>query len=256
MLFDWNHLCTHPHKQKQNSQQLFLSSHPTLLYPPLSPISERRKPLCVCVCSHLQVPDELSHGDLLCHPMVEAMAIQNHALEDGQGALQDGHVHHRLVDVARNLSEHRENRLTQRNKFCFFVSFLGLFGSFRQKSNRIFLSSTKKTKSRVLQNSPKWLPRLGWSFPEKTIYINTEWAPNYVSSCSATVPTHFRHLCRKRGQRKKNLKFSFVFLKWKVVQWCFTEMKNVSYELFFCWKKYLLDEGQWDKVPGHNAMIH
>lgn len=126
MLFDWNRLCTHthPHKQKQNSQQLFLSSHPTLLYPPLSPISERRKPLCVCVCSHLQVPDELSHGDLLCHPMVEAMAVQNHALEDGQGALQDGHVHHRLVDVARNLSEHRENPLTQRTNFVSLFHFL------------------------------------------------------------------------------------------------------------------------------------
>lgn len=62
-------------------------------------------PLCVCVCSHLQVPDELSHGDLLRHPVVEAVAVEHHALQDGQGALQDGHVHHRLVHVASDLKQ-------------------------------------------------------------------------------------------------------------------------------------------------------
>ncbi len=31
---------------------------------------------------------------------------------------------------------------------------------------------------------------------------------------------------------------------------------NVLDELLFCWRKYLLDEGEGDKVPGHNAMIH
>ena len=55
------------------------------------------------MCSHLQVSDELSHGDLLRHPVVEAVAVEDHALQDGQGALQDGHVHHGLVHVARNL---------------------------------------------------------------------------------------------------------------------------------------------------------
>lgn len=49
------------------------------------------------------MPDELSHGDLLRHPMVEAVAVQHHALQDGEGALQDGHVHHRLVHIASDL---------------------------------------------------------------------------------------------------------------------------------------------------------
>lgn len=58
--------------------------YPTMLQSLICPpISECMKPLCVCVCSHLQVPDELSHGDLLCHPMVEAVAVEDHALEDG-----------------------------------------------------------------------------------------------------------------------------------------------------------------------------
>lgn len=74
----------------------------SLVCPP-PPKSECVKPLCVCVCSHLQVPDELSHGDLLCHSMVEAVAVEHHALEDGKRALQDGHIHHRLVHVACDL---------------------------------------------------------------------------------------------------------------------------------------------------------
>lgn len=49
------------------------------------------------------MPDELSHGDLLRHPMVEAVAVQHHALQDGERALQDGHVHHRLVHIASDL---------------------------------------------------------------------------------------------------------------------------------------------------------
>lgn len=78
--------------------------HPTL--PPT--VSECvTVPLCVCVCSHLQVPDELSHGDLLRHPVVEAVAVEHHALQDGQGALQDGHVHHGLVHVAGDLKPQR-----------------------------------------------------------------------------------------------------------------------------------------------------
>lgn len=51
------------------------------------------------------MPDELSHGDLLRHSMVQAVAVEDHALEDGEGALQDGHIHHRLVHVACNLGE-------------------------------------------------------------------------------------------------------------------------------------------------------
>lgn len=60
-------------------------------------------PLRVCVCSHLQVPDELSHGDLLSHSLVQAVAVEHHALQDGERALQDGHVHHGLVHVACDL---------------------------------------------------------------------------------------------------------------------------------------------------------
>lgn len=66
----------------------------------------------MCVCSHLQVPDELSNGDFLGHSVVEAVAVQDHALKDGQRALQDGHIHHRLVHIARNLSVDRKDRET------------------------------------------------------------------------------------------------------------------------------------------------
>lgn len=69
--------------------------------PPL--ISECIKPLCVSVSSHLQVPDELSHSDLLGHSVVQAVAVEDHALQDGEGALQDGNVHHRLVHIASDL---------------------------------------------------------------------------------------------------------------------------------------------------------
>lgn len=82
---------------------LFLLSEGNL---PLRP-SECVTPLCVCVCSHLQVPDELSHGDLLRHSVVEAVAVEHHALQDGERALQNGHVHHGLVHVACNLSGDR-----------------------------------------------------------------------------------------------------------------------------------------------------
>lgn len=64
-------------------------------------------PLCVCVCSHLQVPDELSHGDLLGHPVVQAVAVEHHALQDGERALQNGNVHHGLVHIACDLSVDR-----------------------------------------------------------------------------------------------------------------------------------------------------
>lgn len=67
--------------------------------------------MCACLCSHLQVPDELSHGDLLGHAVVQAVAVQHHALQDGQRALQDGHVHHGLVHVACNLKKKGASRL-------------------------------------------------------------------------------------------------------------------------------------------------
>ncbi len=60
--------------------------------------------VCACMCSHLQVCDELRHSDLLRHPLVQAVAVQHHALQDSQGALQNGHVHHGLVHVSRDLS--------------------------------------------------------------------------------------------------------------------------------------------------------
>lgn len=71
-------------------------------------------PLCVCVCSHLQVPDELSHGDLLSHAVVQAVAVEHHALQDGERALQDGHVHHGLVHVACDLSVQAGERERER----------------------------------------------------------------------------------------------------------------------------------------------
>lgn len=68
----------------------------------------------MCVCSHLQVPDELSHGDLLGHSMVQTVAVEDHALQDGQRTLKDGHVHHGLVDVACNLG--RQDMKLRRKK--------------------------------------------------------------------------------------------------------------------------------------------
>lgn len=53
------------------------------------------------------MPDELSHGDLLSHSVVQAVAVEHHALQDGERALQDGNVHHGLVHVACDLSVDR-----------------------------------------------------------------------------------------------------------------------------------------------------
>lgn len=53
--------------------------------------------------SHLQVGNELPHSDFLCNLLVQALAVEHHALQDGQGALQDGHVHHGLTHVPCNL---------------------------------------------------------------------------------------------------------------------------------------------------------
>lgn len=51
----------------------------------------------------LQVGDELANGDLLRHLLVEVVAVEHHGLQDGQGPLQNGGVHARLVDETRNL---------------------------------------------------------------------------------------------------------------------------------------------------------
>lgn len=53
------------------------------------------------------MPDELSHGDLLSHSVVQTVTVEHHALQDGERALQDGHVHHGLVHVACDLSVDR-----------------------------------------------------------------------------------------------------------------------------------------------------
>lgn len=39
--------------------------------------------------SHLEVRDELSHGDFLGDLLVQALAVQDHALQDSQGPLKD-----------------------------------------------------------------------------------------------------------------------------------------------------------------------
>lgn len=49
--------------------------------------------------------DELSDGDLLRHLVVQVLAVEDHGLQDGEGALQHGRVHGRLVDVAGDLQE-------------------------------------------------------------------------------------------------------------------------------------------------------
>lgn len=51
----------------------------------------------------LQVRDELADGDLLGHLLVEVVAVEHHGLQDGQGPLQDGGVHARLVHETRYL---------------------------------------------------------------------------------------------------------------------------------------------------------
>lgn len=52
--------------------------------------------------------DELSHSDFLCYLLVQTLAIQDHALQDGQGPLKDGHVHHGLAHVPCNLKAERD----------------------------------------------------------------------------------------------------------------------------------------------------
>lgn len=47
--------------------------------------------------------DQLSNGDLLRHLVVQILTVEDHGLQDGQGALQHGCVHGRLVHVAGNL---------------------------------------------------------------------------------------------------------------------------------------------------------
>lgn len=59
---------------------------------------------------HLEVRDELPHGDLLRDLLVQALTVQDHALQDGQGPLQDGHVHHGLAHVPRDLEPERARR--------------------------------------------------------------------------------------------------------------------------------------------------
>lgn len=51
----------------------------------------------------LEMRDELADGDLLRHLVVEVLAVEHHGLQDGQGALQHGRVHGRLVHVAGDL---------------------------------------------------------------------------------------------------------------------------------------------------------
>lgn len=51
----------------------------------------------------MQVRNELPYGDLLCNLLVQSLAVEHHALQDGQGPLQDGHVHHGLTHVPCNL---------------------------------------------------------------------------------------------------------------------------------------------------------
>lgn len=62
---------------------------------------------CGVSYSHLEVRDELSHSDLLCYLLVKTLAVQDHALQDGQGPLKDGHVHHGLAHVPCNLKPGR-----------------------------------------------------------------------------------------------------------------------------------------------------
>lgn len=49
--------------------------------------------------------DELADGDLLRHLVVEVLAVEHHGLQDGQGALQHGGVHGRLVHVTGDLQQ-------------------------------------------------------------------------------------------------------------------------------------------------------
>ena len=53
----------------------------------------------------LKMRDELPDGDLLRHLVVKILTVEHHGLQDGQGALQHGCVHGRLVHIAGNLQE-------------------------------------------------------------------------------------------------------------------------------------------------------
>lgn len=57
--------------------------------------------------------DELADGDLLRHLLVEVMAVEHHGLQDGQGPLQDGGVHARLVHETRYLKTPAGQRSTE-----------------------------------------------------------------------------------------------------------------------------------------------
>lgn len=61
--------------------------------------------------SHLEVRDELSHSDFLCYLLVQTLAVQDHALQDSQGPLKDGHIYHGLAHVPCNLKPERANQL-------------------------------------------------------------------------------------------------------------------------------------------------
>lgn len=61
--------------------------------------------------SHLQVRDELSHSDFLCDLLVQTLAVQDHALQDGQGPLKDGHICHGLAHVPCNLEPEGADQL-------------------------------------------------------------------------------------------------------------------------------------------------
>lgn len=49
-------------------------------------------------CSPLEMRNELADGDLLCHLLIEVVAVEHHGLQNGQGPLQDGDIYGRLVD--------------------------------------------------------------------------------------------------------------------------------------------------------------
>lgn len=71
--------------------------------------------------SHLQVANELPDGDLFSNPRIESLAVEHHALQDGQGPLQDGDVHRGLTHVACNLGGVcvcRSSRSVTQHKVC------------------------------------------------------------------------------------------------------------------------------------------
>lgn len=56
--------------------------------------------------------DELPDGDLLRHLVVKILTVEHNGLQDGQGALQHGRVHGRLVHVAGDLQEGKKMQRT------------------------------------------------------------------------------------------------------------------------------------------------